>query len=69
MIRFGVCTSNFRDKLCTGITDEESTIVKDAKCIINRALIRKIWVNCLEYEYISKSYNFMGFLIDRIVLR
>ncbi len=69
VIRISVCTSNFRDKLCAGITDEELTIIEDVGCIINRTLIRKIWANCLEYEYISKSYNFMGFLVDRIVLK
>ena len=69
VIRISVCASNFRDKLCAGITDEELAIIEDAWCIINRTLIRKIWTNCLEYEYISKSYNFMGFLVDRIVLK
>ena len=69
VIRISVCTSNFRDKLCAGITDEELAVIEDTECIINRTLIRKIWANCLEYEYVSKSYNFMGFLVDRIVLK
>ena len=69
VIRISVCASNFRDKLCAGITDEELAITKDAECIINRTLIRKIWTNCVEYEYVSKSYNFMGFLVDRIILK
>ncbi len=69
VIRISVCASNFRDKLCAGITDEEFAIIKDAGCIINRALIRKIWTNCVEYEYVSESYNFMGFFVDRIVLK
>ncbi len=45
------------------------TIIEDAGCIINRTLIEKIWTNCVEYEYVSESYNFMGFLVDRIVLK
>ncbi len=69
VIRISVCASNFRDKLCAGITDEELAVIEDAKCITNRTLIRKIWTNCLEYEYVSESYNFMGFLVDRIILK
>ena len=69
VIRISVCTSNFRDKLCAGITDEELVVIEDAGCITNRTLIRKIWANCVEYEYVSESYSFMGFLVDRIILK
>ena len=64
-----MCASSFRDKLCAGITDEELIVIEDAGRITNRTLIRKIWDNCVEYEYVSESYNFVGFLVDRIILK
>ena len=69
VIRISVCASSFRDKLCAGITDEELIATEDVGCITNRTLVRKIWDNCLEYEYVSESYNFMGFFVDKIILK
>ena len=34
-----------------------------------RTLVRKIWDVCLEYEYVSESYNFMGFFVDKVILK
>ena len=69
VIRISVCASSFHDKLCAGITDEELIVTEDVGCITNRTLVGKIWDNCLEYEYVSESYNFMGFLVDKIILK
>ena len=64
-----MCASSFRDKLCAGITNEKLIATEDVGCITNRTLVRKIWDNCVEYEYVSESYNFMGFLVDKIILK
>ena len=69
VIRISVCASSFRDKLCAGITDEELIAIEDVGCVTDKALVRKIWDNCVEYEYVSESYNFMRSLVDKIILK
>ncbi len=69
VIRISVCAPSFRDKLCAGITNEKLIATEDVGRITNRTLVRKIWDNCVEYEYVSESYNFMGFLVDKIILK
>ncbi len=71
VIRISLCASSFHDKLCAGITDKELVVTKDVGSgdIIDRTLVRKIWDNCFEYEYVSESYDFMGSFVDKIVLK
>ncbi len=71
VIRISLCASSFHDKLCAGITDKELVATEDAGSgdIVDRTLVRKIWDACLEYEYVSQSYDFMGSFVDKIVLK
>ncbi len=71
VIRISLCASSFHDKLCARITDKELVATKDAGSgdITDRTLVRKIWDGCLEYEYVSQSYDFMGSFVDKIVLK
>jgi hypothetical protein len=69
VIRISLCASSFRDKVCAGVTDEELIAMKDAGCITKRTLIKRIWLNCLEYAYVSESYDFMGSFVDKIILK
>ncbi len=69
VIRISVCASSLHDKLCAGITDEELVVIEDVGHITDKALVRKIWDSCAEYQYVSESYNFMGFLVDKIILK
>ncbi len=69
VVRISVCASNFHDKLCAGMTDEELIATEDVGCTTNRILLRKIWDNCLKHEYVSESYNFMGSFVDKIILK
>ncbi len=69
VIRISVCASSFHNKLCAGITNKELVATEDVGRITNRTLVRKIWDACLEYGYVSESYNFMGSFVDKIILK
>ncbi len=75
VIRINLCASSFYDKLCARITDEELDAVttKDKEggdeIFINRTFIKKIWGACLEHEYVSQNYDFMGFFVDKMILK
>ena len=65
VIRISLCASSFHDKLCAGITDKDG----GSGDITDRTLVRKIWDACLEYEYVSQSYDFMGSFVEKIILK
>ncbi len=71
VIRISLCASSFHNKLCAGITDKELDAAKDMETedITDKTLVRKIWDACLEYEYVSQSYDFMGSFVDKIILK
>ncbi len=75
VIRFSLCASSFYDKLCARVTDEELDAVttKDEETgddvFMNKAFIKEMWGACLEYEYISINYDFMGFFVDKMILK
>ena len=71
VIRISLCASSFHNKLCAGITDKELDAAKDMETgdITDKTLVRRIWDACLEYEYVSQSYDFMGSFVDRIILK
>ncbi len=78
VLRVNMCASNFYDKVCAGISDEEidfgdTVIIEDEETgdeiFTDKTFVKKIWNACLEYGYISGDYDILGLWVDKLVLR
>ncbi len=70
--------SNFYDKVCAEISDEElefgdMVIIEDEKTgeeiFTDKMVIKKIWDGCLEHGYISRDHDILGLWVDKIILK
>jgi hypothetical protein len=78
VISVNMTASNFYDKVCGEIPDEEleGDIMMDidgeetgGEAFTDKVVIKKIWDGCLKCGYILQDHDILGLWVDKIILR
>ncbi len=67
VLRVNMTASNFYDKVCADIPDEDfgdAVIVEDEETgdeiFTDKLFVKRVWDGCLKHGYISEDYDILG---------